>query len=138
LISLNGLIGSALVDEIMLLLASDSTALARSRPLISVYSAFQGSLVAMEPRDFLNCPTCGSDGVLGTGDLAPVRRATDLNGREVPVSAFSACSEEAGGQEIEGQVSEGVVSKEKQEATRRVFGDRFRAYLTKIRRRRSP
>jgi len=87
-ISLNGLIGSVLVNEIMLLLASDSAALARSRPPISVYSAFQRSLVAMEPHDFPACPTCGNDGVLGLGDLAPVRRATDLNGREIPTPTF--------------------------------------------------
>jgi hypothetical protein len=72
-ISLNGVIASALVTEVMLLLADSAIKSSPSLPPISVYNAFHRSLIAIEPHDFPDCLTCGSDGVQGIGDLAPVR-----------------------------------------------------------------
>lgn len=84
-ISLNGVISSAMVTEIMLLLAGSNIKSSRSLPPISLYSAFNRSLVAIEPHDFPDCPTCGSDGVLGIGDLAPIRLAASTSS-ETPVA----------------------------------------------------
>lgn len=79
-ISLNGVIGSAMVTEIILLLAGSTIKSSQSLPPIGLYNAFNRSLIAIEPHDFPDCPTCGSDGVLGVGDLAPIRisASTDL------------------------------------------------------------
>lgn len=84
-ISLNGVIGSALVTEIMLLLAESNIGSPRPQPPIGLYSAFNRSLVAIEPHDFPDCPTCGSDGVLGVGDLAPIR-STASSDLETPLA----------------------------------------------------
>jgi len=78
-ISLNGVIGSALVTEIMLLLAGSNVKSFLPIPPIGLYSAFNRSLIAIEPHDFPDCPTCGSDGVLGVGDLAPILIAASPN-----------------------------------------------------------
>ena len=84
-ISLNGVIGSAMVTEIMLLLAGSTIKLSQSLPPIGLYNAFNRSLIAIEPHDFPDCPTCGSDSVLGVGDLAPISIAASID-LETPVA----------------------------------------------------
>ncbi len=84
-ISLNGVIGSAMVTEIMLLLAGSAIESSRSLPPIGLYNAFTRSLIAIEPYDFPNCSTCGSDGVQGFGDLAPIHIAASSS-LETPIA----------------------------------------------------
>jgi molybdopterin/thiamine biosynthesis adenylyltransferase len=74
-IFLNGVIGSAMVAEIVFLLTGGDVKLPKPVPPISLYSAFDRSLLAMESHESPDCPTCGSEGVLGVGDLAAVHSA---------------------------------------------------------------
>lgn len=68
-ISLNGVIASLQVMEFVFLV----TGVRSGSPLTSMYDAFQRTLQPIMRQPSVNCVTCGEDGVIGLGDLAPLR-----------------------------------------------------------------
>jgi molybdopterin/thiamine biosynthesis adenylyltransferase len=73
-IALNGVIASMQVTEILALLAP-ALATAAPVPPISLYNALTRAIVPMLPHASADCPTCGPEGVLAVGDLAPIQQA---------------------------------------------------------------
>jgi molybdopterin/thiamine biosynthesis adenylyltransferase len=67
-ISLNGVIASAQVMEFMFL----ATGRHSGPPPTSMYDAFQRTLQPIMRQPSEHCVTCGEDGVIGLGDLAPL------------------------------------------------------------------
>ncbi len=86
-ISLNGVIASLQVTEVLLLLSSVST----MHNLLpnSYYDALARNLERSIPVGREGCPTCGKDGMWAVGDLAPLQPAsTDFSLDPLPESFF--------------------------------------------------
>jgi molybdopterin/thiamine biosynthesis adenylyltransferase len=116
-ISLNGVIASALVTEIMLLLAGSAIKSSQRLPPISLYDAFHRSLIAIEPHDFPDCLTCGSDGIQGIGDLAPIRVVASGNSEKPVAEAIpqnlTVAEEQSQPQEVEASISSSLPQEER-------------------------
>jgi hypothetical protein len=67
-VSINGVIASAAVTE--LLARWTGFAGQATRADLLLYRLADGSLRRTSPRPSLGCPTCGTDGLRGAGDLA--------------------------------------------------------------------
>jgi molybdopterin/thiamine biosynthesis adenylyltransferase len=77
-IFLNGVIASLQVAEVLFLLAGTQVDMPLPVPPLALYNAFERSMAAVAFPASPTCPTCGDDGVLAVGDLAPLRLATSL------------------------------------------------------------
>jgi molybdopterin/thiamine biosynthesis adenylyltransferase len=87
-IFLNGVIGSAQVAEVIFLLTGTQVKVHRPVVPINLYNAFDRSMQPIEFKSPPSCPTCGEEGVLGVGDLAPIRLDA-LTKSELPLSSKS-------------------------------------------------
>ena len=77
-IFLNGVIASLQVAEVLFLLAGTQVDMPLPVPPLGLYNAFGRSMTAVTFHASPTCPTCGDEGVLAVGDLAPLRPATSL------------------------------------------------------------
>lgn len=85
-ISLNGVIASLQVTELLFLL-SDSSFGEASAPPINTYILLKRQVMPIVSSHMDNeyCPTCGIEGVVGIGDLSPIDLAsTDPAGEPIP------------------------------------------------------
>ncbi len=80
-IALNGVIASMQVAELLFLLAPASLVEKNTHPL-SIYSALERKIIPVTNDSGEHCPTCGSEGVVGIGDLAPILFASDDSSSE--------------------------------------------------------
>lgn len=82
-VSLNGVIASLQVNEVLYLLSPLPTA--SVLPPISQYDALARNIERIIPNAVAGCPTCGVDGVWAVGDVAPLQKASgDLSADAVP------------------------------------------------------
>lgn len=74
-ISLNGVIASQQVAEVLQLLSVDHSPVVDYPPL-SIYDALKRRLTPVRTSCNESCPTCGTQGVVGVGDFAPIEFAS--------------------------------------------------------------
>jgi ThiF family len=77
-IFLNGVIASLQVAEVLFLLAGTHVDIPLPVPPLGLYNAYGRTMTPVALHASPTCPTCGDEGVLAVGDLAPPRPATAL------------------------------------------------------------
>ncbi len=82
-IFLNGVIASLLVAEVVFLLSGDGIKGTASPAPMTVYDALRREVLPANPQPTPYCITCGEEGVLGLGDLSPIRPATYFDPSEL-------------------------------------------------------
>lgn len=91
-IYLNGIIASQQVAEIVSLLA-ETQLTTETHPQLMVYNALQRKLTPIQVQGDPTCPTCGLEGLTGSGDFAPITFATSGLTEDTVEQIFATTSE---------------------------------------------
>ncbi len=84
-IFLNGVAASAQVAEIVFLLTNSGNPDRGGTPSYTIYDALARSMTPMRVSAQATCITCGNDGVLAVGDLAPIVAKSDRKPGSIPM-----------------------------------------------------